>query len=117
MLDVLEPVMSQHRLVFDRRVAKDEKNQMQLTRLADERGSLKHDDRVDALASAVDFYKDLMAHNTDRIVEVNKQKAWEDEIALWASDFRAGHYIPHSGAIREHGKKNKKNPKNQWGWK
>lgn len=116
MLDVLEPVIAQHRLVWDRRVAKDEKNQMQLTRLADERGCLKHDDRVDALASAVDYYKDLMAVSTDKIVEDNKQKAWEDEIALWASDFRAGHYIPHSGAIREVTKEKKRSARNQWGW-
>ena len=116
MLDVLEPVIAQHRLVWDRRVAKDEKNQMQLTRLADERGCLKHDDRVDALASAVDYYKDLMAVSTDKMVEDNKQKAWEDEINLWASDFRAGHYIPHSGAIKETTAKKQRQPRSQWGW-
>ena len=115
MLDVLEPVIAQHRLVWDRRVAKDEKNQMQLTRLTDSRGGLKHDDRVDALASAVDYYKDLMAQNVDKAVEENKQKAWEERVQSWASDFRAGDWIPHSGAIIEMNKKPKK-PRNQWGW-
>lgn len=116
MLDILEPVMSAHRLVFDRRVAKDEKNQMQITRLADIRGALKHDDRVDALASAVDYYKQLMAINTDKAVQDNKHKRWEETVESWASDFRAGDWIPHSGAIRELTKKKPKKRKSQWGW-
>jgi len=116
MLDVLEPVMSSHRLCWDRRVAKDEKNQMQLTRLTDRRGALRHDDRVDALASAVDYYKELMALNTDKTVEENKQKRWEETVESWASEFRAGDWIPHSGAIREINKKKTAPRKSQWGW-
>ncbi len=114
MLSTLEPVMAQHRLCWDRRVAKDEKNQMQLTRLTDERGCLKHDDRVDALASAVEFYKDLMVLSTDKAVEMRKQSNWEEEVKEWANDFRAGNYVAHSGAIKETPKK--KSKRNQWGW-
>jgi len=117
MLDTLEPVMAQHRLVWDRRVAKDEKNQIQLTRLTDERGCLKHDDRIDALASAVDFYKDMMQYNTDRLIQDNKQKEWENMVASWASDFRASDWIPHSGAIRELTAKKQQKKSNQWGWR
>ena len=42
---------------------------------------------------------------------------WEDRVANWASDFRAGDWIPHSGAIRELNKKKTKPKQNQWGWR
>ncbi len=117
MIETLEPVMSQHRLCWDRRVAKDEKNQIQLTRLCEIRGALKHDDRVDALSSAVDYYKDHMSLDTDKVVGINKQKSWEKMVDKWANDFRAGDYVPHSGAIRETSRTNKpKRIGGQWGW-
>jgi hypothetical protein len=116
MLEVLEPVVSQHRLVWDRRVAKDEKNQMQFTRLSDARGCLKHDDRVDALASAVDYYKDLMTQSTDKIVETNKRKEWEKTVSDWANNFRGGDYLPHSGAIKSAQEAKRKKRGSQWGW-
>lgn len=116
MLETLEPVMAQHRLVWDRKVAKDEKNQMQLTRLTEERGCLKHDDRVDALASAVDFYKDLLSQSTDKIVQQNRAKEWEETVSDWANNFRGGDYVPHSGAIRNISELKKKKKKSQWGW-
>jgi len=116
MIDTLEPVVAQHRLCWDRRVAKDEKNQQQFTRLAAERGALKHDDRVDALASAVDYYKDLMAHDTEDVVNKNRQKSWEKQIKDWKDDFRAGNYVPHSGAIKESKQTKKRSRRSQWGW-
>ena len=116
MIDTLEPVMAQHRLCWDRRIAKDEKNQFQLTRLTDQRGSLKHDDRVDALSSAVEYYKDLMAHDTDKVMIDNRQKEWEKEVDKWSNDFRAGNYVRHSGAIKESSKVKKRSRISQWGW-
>lgn len=52
-IDTLEPIMTLHRLVVDERVARDPTLMYQLTHLTRDRGSLQHDDRVDALAGAV----------------------------------------------------------------
>jgi len=51
-LDTLEPLVYNHRLVIDTRVAKDVKLMTQYTRITRERGSLRHDDRIEALAGA-----------------------------------------------------------------
>lgn len=114
LISILEPVMAQHRLAWDRGVAKQEQNQLQLTRLTEARGSLRHDDRVDALASAVGYYKDLLLQSTDKVVEDNRKKSWEKTIKEWSDNFRAGNYVPHSGAIRETHTKRKK--RSQWDW-
>lgn len=60
-IDTLEPVMTQHRLVVDESVARDEKLMYQLTHIAAVRNCLTHEDRLDALAGAVaEFTRDLM---------------------------------------------------------
>jgi len=65
----------------------------------------------------VDFYKDMMQYNTDRLIQDNKQKEWENMVASWASNFRASDWIPHSGAIRELTAKKQQKKNNQWGWR
>lgn len=74
-LDALEPVTSQHRLIVDRGVIEydlqsnqdlpfEERLQKtlayQLTRLCRDKGALKHDDRIDALAMGVAYYTDRL---------------------------------------------------------
>lgn len=80
-IDTLEPVMKQHRLIVDRAVVvKDftktpewvqeqdaKRNYMlfyQMTRITKERGAIKHDDRLDALAMAVQFFADVLCLDT-----------------------------------------------------
>lgn len=70
MIDVLEPVVSQHRLVVDRQLiemdlAQCEKDKnyslfQQMTRLTKEKGCLAQDDRVDVLHIAVKHVIDMM---------------------------------------------------------
>lgn len=115
-ISILEPVMAMHRLVIDRKVLKDQENQMQLTRLHRGRGALKHDDRIDALAAAVEFYKEHMQLDTEKSSEDNKRKEWEKRVKNWAENFRAGDYIPSSGALKLISTNHKKPRKNQWGW-
>lgn len=80
--DVLEPVLGRHRLVIDERVIRDDvlkacgpKNgdgtmplhyslAYQLTHITRERGALKHDDRLDALAGAVEWWSTKLSRNT-----------------------------------------------------
>ena len=116
-IETLEPVMSMHRLVIARKAIRDEENQMQITRLHRGRGALKHDDRVDSLASAVDFYKDHMVVDTKKTIQDIEKKTWEKRINDWANNFRAGDYVPNSGALKTIASNAKpKKARNQWGW-
>lgn len=79
--DVLEPVLNSHSLILNRSVIlKDHESVQQrpqehqrqyqllwqLSRLQRVRGALRHDDRLDALAMAVQYFSDFMARDTDR---------------------------------------------------
>ena len=75
-IDTLEPVLNQHRLIIDQKLidwdyrsnpemAPEERLprmlMYQLTRMCREKGAVKHDDRVDALALGVKYYQDILA--------------------------------------------------------
>jgi hypothetical protein len=75
-IDTLEPVLNQHRLVIDQKLidwdyrsnpemAPEERLprmlMYQLTRMCREKGAVKHDDRVDALALGVKYFQDILA--------------------------------------------------------
>jgi hypothetical protein len=68
-IDVLEPVMNRHRLVCDETALRSDLNYSdvsysllyQLTHITRDRDSLKHDDRLDALAMAVGYWVESMA--------------------------------------------------------
>ena len=75
-IDTLEPLMNQHRLIIDPKVIQEDydsalKNfppdkapqymlMYQMSRLSKDRGSLKHDDRLDSLAIAVKYFLDIL---------------------------------------------------------
>jgi len=71
--DTLEPVLNQHRLVVDTALVRadlkepEQKNQLfyQLTRITRDRGALKHDDRLDALAMAVAYWVDQLGRDVE----------------------------------------------------
>lgn len=116
-IKTLEPVMSLHRLVLSRKAAKDQMNQHQITRLHRGRGALKHDDRIDVLSAAVEFYKAHMSMDTEKASEDIKKKEWEKRVKDWANNFRASDYIPCSGATRVVASNQKpKQKRSQWGW-
>ena len=91
-IETLEPVMNQHKLVFDIKllkkdqlhiegVAPDKQQQYmlfyQMTRITRERGALAHDDRLDALAMGVEFLKDDLGLDVDRMMALREQQEWE----------------------------------------
>jgi hypothetical protein len=88
MLESLEPIMAQHRLVFNRKTIASEETQRQITRLHDARGALPHDDRVDVLSEAVSYWKDAMHLNVDNVIHKNKVKKHEATIKEWLSNDR-----------------------------
>lgn len=87
-IDTLEPVMAQHRLVFDSSAIKDKENQIQISRMQDRRGALKHDDRIDILASAVKMWSDEMVIDPEAIIQRNKQKEYLETIKNWKGNKR-----------------------------
>jgi hypothetical protein len=87
-LDTLEPVMAQHRLVFDTHAIQDKETQIQITRMQDRRGALKHDDRIDILASAVKNWSEEMVINPDNLIERNKIKEHQSMVKDWMGNKR-----------------------------
>jgi predicted phage terminase large subunit-like protein len=87
-IKTLEPVMSQHRLVFSKRAIRQENTQKQLTRLTETRGSLKHDDRVDVLAASVNYFEDTLGVDVDDIIATNAEKEQQEIVDSWLDDKR-----------------------------
>jgi hypothetical protein len=93
-IDVLEPVFNQHKLVINlTEVEKDitfllenpERNQRysfchQLTRITRERGALKHDDRLDAVCIAVNYFVESMDRDEKKADAQHKQTLLQKEI-------------------------------------
>lgn len=86
--DTLEPIMNQHRLVICQKVIeKDHKftpeptRQLmyQLARITRDKGALKHDDRLDALAMAVAYWSEAMARDTDKAHDEHLEELREAE--------------------------------------
>lgn len=72
-IDTLEPVLNQHRLVLDKKIIEldskvEQKYQglYQLTRITKARGALGKDDRIEALAGGVAYWTELMDKETDQ---------------------------------------------------
>ena len=87
-IGTLEPVMSAHRLVVDPKIIKQEETQRQITRITEMKGSLKHDDRVDVLASSVSYWEDSLGVNVDDKVAEAEYMRNETIIQNWENDDR-----------------------------
>jgi len=112
-IDTLEPVMNQHRLVIDPKVIqKDyetvqhlppEKAQRymliyQMTRITRQRGALAHDDRLDVLAMAVQYWVDQMAADVDAAMQERKNELLDAELDKFMSGINTSSIRPsHSG--------------------
>lgn len=94
-IDTLEPVMNQHRLVIDEALIKKDfenyneypqehahKYQLlyQLTRITRERGALAKDDRLDALAMAVAYWVEQMDKDVEQNINEHKEALLQAEL-------------------------------------
>ena len=89
-IDTLEPVMNQHRLVIDYSELKrdldsteDERKYSllyQLTHITRDRGSLRHDDRLDALSGAVAYWVESMARDAEKAHELHQEALLDAEL-------------------------------------
>lgn len=82
----LEPALSSHRVVMDRSIAQASLRSettvydgfFQLTRLTRDRGSLKHDDRIEILSEAVAHWQEQLKVDQDRAEKLAKDRAMDE---------------------------------------
>lgn len=87
-IDTLEPVLNQHRLVIDEKIIKaDNENEhrdyrlfYQMTRITKDRGSLLHEDRLESLAMGVNYWVEHMAKSQDNLIQDHKEELLRAEL-------------------------------------
>ena len=100
-IDALEPVLNQHRLIVDHSVIQSDFRSnpdappeerllymlfYQMSRMCREKGAVRHDDRIDALAQAIKYYTDAMAISANQQMILQKQDDWNDMMEAWIDD-------------------------------
>jgi hypothetical protein len=100
-IDSLEPVLNQHRLIIDRKViewdfksnpdAPPEERLLymlfyQMSRMCREKGAVKHDDRLDCLSQGVKYFTESLAISAYETVKLRKQEDWIDMNEAWLDD-------------------------------
>ena len=103
-IDSLEPVMNQHRLVVDRKVIEWDFNSNpglppeerigymlfgQMSKMTRAKFAIKHDDRLDCLAQGVKYFTDCLAISAMEQIKLRKQMEWDDMIAGFLDDPQA----------------------------
>ena len=103
-IDSLEPVLNQHRLVIDPKVVTWDYDSnrdappetrlqymlfYQMSRMCREKGAVKHDDRIDALAQGVKWFTDALAISANREIARRKADEWNAHLESWIDDPQA----------------------------
>ena len=94
-IDTLEPVMNQHKLIIDPKVIQKDYDSVQhhppekaqrymltyqMTRITKTSGALAHDDRLDALAMGVAYWVEQMAADADAEMKDRQEQLLMDEL-------------------------------------
>ena len=108
-IDTLEPVMNQHRLVVDRDLIKRDYQSVQdlppeeglsyqlfyqLSRIMKEKGALRHDDRLDALGHAVGYWVEQMARGQEEALQAHKEELLQHELERFMDNALGGQGKP-----------------------
>tara|TARA_B100000530_G_scaffold111605_1_gene69669 strand:- start:765 stop:2531 length:1767 start_codon:yes stop_codon:yes gene_type:complete len=103
-IDALEPILNQHRLVVDRSVIEWDYSSnkhlppeerllymlfYQMSRMCKEKGAVKHDDRLDCLSQGVKYFTDCLALSAQEEMVSRKRREWNDMIAEMIDDPQA----------------------------
>ena len=95
-IDSLEPVLNQHRLIIDRGVIewdyasnKDSPAEerllymlfYQMSRMCRDKRAVKHDDRLDCLAQGVKYFTDALSISAQDQIRLRKSQEWEYTLA------------------------------------
>lgn len=101
-IDTLEPVMNQHKLIIDPKVIQKDYDSVQhhppekaqrymltyqLTRVTKQRGALAHDDRLDALAMGVAYWVEQMAADVDMEMQQRKEELLMNELDKFVNGY------------------------------
>ena len=103
-IDSLEPVLNQHRLVVDRGVINWDYNSnsesapesrllymlfYQMSRMCRMKYAVKHDDRLDCLAMGVKYFTDALSISAQEQIKLRKRQEWEDILDAFLDDPQA----------------------------
>lgn len=100
-IEDLEPVLNQHRLVVDAGMVRkdvgvgetEQKYSLlyQLTHLTSERGALRHDDRIDALAHGVRYFREQLARDVEKAEQDHLDKLRDEQLRAFIKHAKGGH--------------------------
>ena len=89
-IDTLEPIMNTHRLVVDEDIIKqdfqlppDHQLFRQLTRITRDKGALKHDDQIDALAIAANYWVERMDRDQTLAFDQHREEMLDRELEIF----------------------------------
>ena len=100
-IDALEPILNQHRLVVDRSVIDwdyksnpdeaPEKRLMymlfyQMSRMCREKGAVRHDDRIDCLAQGIKYFTDAFGISAQEEIKARKREEWNQMLEAFLED-------------------------------
>ena len=100
-IDTLEPVLNQHRLVVDRAVIDWDYNSnkdappesrllymlfYQMSRMCKEKFAVKHDDRLDCLSQGVQYFTEAMGISAQEAINTRKREEWNDILQGFIDD-------------------------------
>ena len=103
-IDALEPVLNQHRLVCNRSVIDWDYNSnknaapeerllymlfYQMSRMCREKGAVKLDDRLDCLAQGVKYFTDALSISAYETIKLREREEWQDMLDTWTDDSEA----------------------------
>ena len=103
-IDTLEPVLNQHRLIVNRSLIEWDYNSnregapeerllymlfYQMSRMCRQKYAVKHDDRLDCLAQGVQYYIDALAISAREQIKLKKQEEWNDILEQFIDDPQA----------------------------
>jgi hypothetical protein len=106
MIDKLEPVMNNHRLVIDKSIVEQQFNNLpedageraryynqfyQMAFVTRDRGALKQDDRLDVLAEAVGYFTSMVARDTERAADRTSEKQKDKSLKEFIKAAQRGH--------------------------
>ena len=104
-IDTLEPVMNQHRLVVDKNLIQKDFQSVQdlppeeglsyqlfyqLTRIMKDKGAIRHDDRLDALAHAVGYWVNQMARGREEALKDHRSNLLDKELEKFMDNALGG---------------------------
>ena len=131
-IDSLEPILNQHRLVIDRSVIeKDFKSNpdaapeerllymlfYQMSRMCREKGAIRHDDRLDALSQGIKYFTDAMGISALEAIKDRKRTEWNAMLEEFFDDPQssANHLVLGMNLTqRQQAKGNSKNSVPNW---